>query len=215
VDIILGSVAEDAEDPNRIWNAAFLVSGGRTIGHYDKIRLVPFGEYVPLRPLVEGLGLHNLIPGPVDFSPGPGPALLTPPGLPPVVPLICYEVIFPDGLLPPGPRPGWMLTVTNDAWFGLSSGPYQHFAMARMRSVEQGLPLVRAANSGISAIVDPYGRIVTHLGLGQSGVIDGPLPAALEPTIYARCGDLPALIIWVVGVIFACLKGSARSIIPD
>ena len=116
------------------------------------------------------------------------------PGLPPVAPLICYEAIFPGRSVPPGTRPGLLLNVTNDAWFGITPGPYQHFAQARLRAVEQGLPLVRAANTGISAVVDPYGRIVASLPLGVEGVLDSKLPEAIEPTLFSRMGSWLSLI---------------------
>jgi apolipoprotein N-acyltransferase len=148
---------------------------------------VPFGEYVPLRSL---LGRLNLNVGTVDFLPGPGPQALPLPGLPPASPLICYEAIFPGQVVAPGTRPAWLLNVTNDAWFGISSGPHQHFAAARFRAVEEGLPLVRAANNGISAIVDAQGRVTASLGLGETGIVDGTLPAALGPTLYSRFGDI-------------------------
>jgi apolipoprotein N-acyltransferase len=103
--------------------------------------------------------------------------------------LICYEVIFPGEVVDPGDRPGWLVNVTNDAWYGDSSGPYQHFASARARAVEQGLPLARAANTGISGVIDPYGRVIARLGLGRAGVIDAALPRALpDATIYQRFG---------------------------
>ena len=112
------------------------------------------------------------------------------PRAPSLMPLVCYEIIFPGEAVPRGERPGWLLNLTNDGWFGQSSGPYQHFAMARLRAVEQGVPIVRAANTGISAIVDPYGRVIASLGLGAAGVVDGPLPRPLARlTPYARFGD--------------------------
>ena len=123
-------------------------------------------------PLRRWLGLGKLTAGRTDFTAGPGPRTLRLSGLPPVGPLICYEVIFPARVTAPGPRPAWLLNLTNDAWFGTSSGPFQHFAMARLRAVEQGLPLVRAANTGISGIIDPYGRVVARLALNRQGVID-------------------------------------------
>ena len=116
------------------------------------------------------------------------------PGVPPFLPLICYEAIFPQGLRAPEGRPEWLLQITNDAWFGEASGPYQHFAQARVRAIEQGLPLARAANTGISAMVDPYGRVVAALDLGEMGVVDATLPSRLPPTPYTLLGDLFALI---------------------
>jgi apolipoprotein N-acyltransferase len=194
----------DPARPFRVWNSFVAIdAAGEVRGVYDKHHLVPFGEYIPARALLDLLGLQKLVPGPVDFSAGPGPRTLTLPGLPRVSPLICYEVIFPAEVIAPGARPGWLLTVTNDGWFGSSSGPYQHFGMARMRAVEQGLPLVRAANSGISGIVDPYGRVTVKLGLGVAGVLEGGLPEQLQPTIYARFGDLPALLTWL-SALFCC-----------
>ncbi len=181
--------------PLRIWNSVFAIDRwGEVAGSYDKFHLVPFGEYVPLRRL---LSIAKITHGGRDFSAGPGPRTLHLPGLPPVSPLICYEAIFPGRVLDPGDRPRWLLNVTNDGWFGLSSGPYQHFASARLRSVEEGLPLVRAANTGISGVTDAYGRVLGRLGLGREGVLDSPLPEALAGgTPYSRFGD---------GIIFSLL----------
>ncbi len=161
---------------------------GNLLGSADKFHLVPLGEYVPLRHLFPFI--NKLTPGSEDFVAGPGAQTLKLPGLPPAGALICYEVIFPGRVVDPGHRPQWLLNITNDAWFGTSNGPYQHFTSARLRAVEEGLPLVRAANTGISALVDPYGRVVELIPLGQSGVRDVPLPAALPGlTPYARFGD--------------------------
>ena len=129
------------------------------------------------------------------FSPGGGALALDLRGLPAFAPLICYEAIFPGGVVPAGTRPEWLLNVTNDAWFGTSSGPYQHFASARIRAVEEGLPLVRVANNGISAVVDASGRIVERLGLNEVGVLDSTLPKPVEGlTLYARFGNWAVLI---------------------
>jgi apolipoprotein N-acyltransferase len=106
-----------------------------------------------------------------------------------MLPLVCYEAIFPGAAVPPGERPGWMVNVTNDGWFGLSSGPYQHLQQARVLAIAEGLPLVRAANTGISAVIDPVGRIINSLPLGVEGVLDAQLPAAIAPTHYVRYGD--------------------------
>ena len=173
------------------WNSLHALSpAGAIIASYDKHHLVPFGEYMPLRVIVN---LRVLTFGAVDSSSGPGPRTLRLPGVPPFSPLICYEAIFPgevvaDGATP-NERPQWLLNATNDAWFGHTAGPYQHFQAARLRAVEEGMPLVRAANTGISAVVDSYGRVVGELGLGEAGVLDAPLPPALETrTPMARLG---------------------------
>lgn len=171
----------------RAWNSLHVVDhAGRVVATYDKSHLVPFGEYVPLR---EILPLSKVVPGATDFSAGPGPVALAVPGLPKISPLICYEVIFPGAVVARSERPGALLNLTNDAWYGISAGPFQHFAAARFRAVEEGLPLIRAANNGISAVVDPWGRVVASLGLGRTGVVDSDLPVAIEPTPYARLGD--------------------------
>lgn len=170
-----------------------LDSSGTILANFDKVHLVPFGEFVPLR---DYLSFAKVTHGRVDFTPGPGLKTLDLPGLPPVGPLVCYEVIFPGQVSMPGARPGWLLSVTNDAWFGTSTGPYQHLASARLRAVEEGLPMVRVANTGISAVYDSYGREVARLGLNRSGVIDAALPRALaQPTVFARLGN------WVILVL--------------
>lgn len=170
---------------------------GRTVGLFDKAHLVPFGEYMPLG----GILPIRMVTGGVDFSAGPGPEVLgLPRGLPSPGPLICYEVIFP-GRVVGEERPAWLLNVTNDAWFGISAGPYQHLAAARLRAVEEGLPMVRVAQTGVSAIFDATGRERARLGLGDSGVVAGGLPAALEPTFFARAGLwLPLALVMILGV---------------
>ncbi len=173
-------------------------SAGHVVGLYDKSHLVPFGEYMPLRDVIP---LPAVAAGMADFAAGPGITTMHLPGLPPFSPLICYEVIFPGRVARTDERPEWLLNLTNDGWYGISTGPYQHFAAARLRAVEEGLPLVRVANTGISAIVDPFGRVVSRLGLGEKGVVDGPLPAALgRPTIYGRLGNALPL---ALSVLFA------------
>jgi len=176
----------------RLWNSLQALDGhGDIVATYDKHHLVPFGEYTPLRGL---LGAMKLTVGSTDFSAGSGPVTLALPGLPAASPLICYEAIFPGRVVALGDRPGWLLNVTNDGWFGNSSGPYQHFASARLRAIEEGLPLIRAANSGISAVADPYGRVIGRLALNQIGVLDASLPLPITGgTLYARLGN------WVVG----------------
>jgi apolipoprotein N-acyltransferase len=132
------------------------------------------------------------------------------PNAPGALPLICYEAIFPGIVVTHDERPGWMINLTNDGWFGISTGPYQHLQEARLRAIEQGLPLVRAANTGVSAVVDPLGRIVARLGLGLEGVLDSSLPSALAPTIYVHAGDIPAAIMVAVGLLIALLRRLTR-----
>lgn len=187
--LLTGAVRiEDTAQGRRYFNSVLAIDDqGAVRARYDKFHLVPFGEYVPLRSV---LGLSKLTAGRGDFTPGSGPRTLALDDLPPVSPLICYEAIFPGAVLDPAARPAWLLNVTNDGWFGTTSGPYQHLAAARLRSIEEGLPLVRAANTGISAVTDPYGRIVRRLGLNATGAFDAPLPRALpDPPLYARFGD--------------------------
>ena len=177
----------------RYFNSIQVVADtGAIVGTYDKVHLVPFGEYVPgfVEKVLRSLGLRQFVAIPGGFSAAERHSSLAIPGLPSAAGSICYEAIFPDETLPPGRRPGLILNVTNDGWFGDTPGPRQHFAQARLRAVETGIPLVRAANTGISAIVDPYGRIVRSLPVGQAGVIDSPLPGVAKPTIFSEFGNL-------------------------
>jgi len=187
--------------PFRLWNSFHAIDPRGTIrATYDKYHLVPFGEYVPLRGL---FGISKITEGRTDFTAGPPPRAIELPGLPPVVPQICYEIIFP-GEAASAARPGWIVNITNDAWFGDSAGPRQHFALARMRAAELGLPVARAANTGISAMIDPWGRIVSRLDIGVRGNLDVGLPEALPPTIYSRIGEIP-----MVTLAFLVLAGLA------
>ncbi|HLJ20580.1 MAG TPA: apolipoprotein N-acyltransferase [Stellaceae bacterium] len=185
-------VGSDRSDPppgplEHFWNSMIAIDHAGIIqGYYDKAHLVPFGEYVPFRSI---LPIDKITPGTVDFTFGPGPRTLHLPGLPPVSPLICFEVIFPGAVIDPADRPQWLLAISNDAWYGFTSGPFQHFAIARVRAIEEGLPLVRAANNGISGLIDPLGRVVRRLGLDAVGSLDVPLPRALPPTLYEQAGD--------------------------
>lgn len=191
--LILGAVREapgrGLEDPALLNSVLALNDKGRVVADYDKVRLVPFGEFTPFKSV---LGAMKMTIGDIDYSPGTSDAPVQLVGLPAVRVLICYEAIFP--------RAGngdarWILNITNDAWFGLSAGPYQHFLAARARAIEAGLPLIRAANSGVSAIVDSYGQVIDMLPLNASGVIDGPLPAtaASEP-MFRQLGNLPVTV---------------------
>jgi apolipoprotein N-acyltransferase len=129
-----------------------------------------------------------------------------------VLPLICYEAIFPDAVANRDDRPGWIVNLTNDGWFGISTGPYQHLQQARLRAIEQGLPVVRAANTGISAVIDPLGRIVARLDLGIEGVLDSALPSANPPTLYARAGDVPAAVIIAFAMIFVIRRRMTKRV---
>jgi apolipoprotein N-acyltransferase len=174
---------------NRVYNSVLVIDGdGRVTGSYDKIHLVPLGEYLPFQDFLESLGMMQLTGVRGGFSVGQGPRLLTVPGAPPATPLICYEIIFPHAITEAGTRPGWLLNLTNDAWFGSSAGPYQHFHQAQVRAVEQGLAVVRAANTGISAVIDPYGRVRAEIGLGEKGVIDAALPEMGPQTLFSQFG---------------------------
>jgi apolipoprotein N-acyltransferase len=166
-------------------------------GIYDKAHLVPFGEYQP-----DWLPLGiQLVPG-GGFARGPGPRTLHVAGLPPAGAMICYEAIFPSQVVDPADRPAWMVNVTNDAWFGDSAGPRQHLAAARLRAVEEGLPLVRAANTGISAVFDGYGHELTRLGMRQAGVLSVMLPGVLPVTVYARMGLVTPACLGMLSVFF-------------
>ena len=153
---------------------------------YDKLHLVPFGEYLPFQDWMEKLGFVQLTKVQGGFIPGTRRRAMEIPNAPRALPLICYEAIFPGDVAARDDRPGWIVNLTNDGWFGISTGPYQHLQQARLRAIEEGLPVVRAANTGISAVIDPSGRIVARLGLGIEGVLDANLPSALPPTVYAR-----------------------------
>jgi len=185
-----------------VYNSIYVIDhDGSLDSFYDKTHLVPFGEYLPFQHFLESLGLQQLTKQRGGFLAGDRRRLIAVSGAPQALPLICYEIIFPGEVMPKGPRPGWIINVTNDGWFGISSGPYQHFQQARVRAIEEGLPLVRAANTGISAVVDPVGRIIDSLPLGVEGVIDAPLPQPIGAPIYARVGDVPAAMFVVVALL--------------
>ena len=176
----------------------------KLVGAYDKIKLVPFGEFVPFDVLLSAIGIQKLTHGRGSFAEGVSPRpLFTVPGLPPALGLVCYEALFPGEIVQGTARPGVLINVTNDGWFGSTTGPYQHYYQSRVRAVEEGLPLIRAANNGISAVVDPYGRPLQTLGLNVRGVIDSPLPEALPPPLYAKVGDWTLVLVLVLFASFA------------
>jgi apolipoprotein N-acyltransferase len=195
--------------PYRPWNSIHAINNkAEIVATYDKFHLVPFGEYVPFRRWVS---FTKLTAGRTDFSAGNGPKTIQLPGLPPFSPLICYEIIFPDNVTEPNSSARWLLNVTNDAWFGRSAGPYQHFAMARLRAVEQGIPLIRVANTGISATTDAYGRITGRLGLNAQGIVDSGLPQSISGlTLFSRFGSLPTfLLAALLFLLIICRRGAA------
>jgi apolipoprotein N-acyltransferase len=195
----LGRGRPDAETPDgmRYFNSLFVLTDeggdGLTVtGVYDKFRLVPFGEYLPAGGLLGALGVRSLTHMPTDFSAGPRPAPIDIPGVAPAQPLICYESLYP-GFTPGGAgRPQWIVNISNDAWFGRSSGPLQHLNLASYRAIETGLPIVRSTPTGVSAMIDPWGRVIADQRLepGESGVIDARLPRPAATTVYGRLGDL-------------------------
>ncbi|HVJ35944.1 MAG TPA: apolipoprotein N-acyltransferase [Terriglobia bacterium] len=191
---------------DRVYNSLEVLDGnGQILGTADKVHLVPLGEFVPLRGMFPFI--NKLTPGDTDFSTGPGPQTLHVPGLPPFGSLICYEVIFPGAVTNPADRPDWLLTITNDGWFGTSTGPYQHFASARFRAVEEGLPLIRAANTGITGAVDPYGRVIAALPLGVAATLDVTLPEKLqEQTTFSRFG------IWIFVLFSLAMAVAAQAL---
>ena len=204
--LITGSVrAPDLPPGTRItraYNSIYAIDhDGSVLSIYDKLHLVPFGEFLPFQDWMEKLGFAQLTKVQGGFIPGTGRRAMEIPNAPRALPLICYEAIFPDEVAARGDRPGWIINLTNDGWFGISTGPYQHLQQARLRAIEQGLPVVRAANTGISAVIDPIGRIVARLGLGVEGVLDSSLPAAIATTVYARSGDIPAAMLVAAALI--------------
>jgi apolipoprotein N-acyltransferase len=201
--------APTARGTMRAYNSVYVIDhDGTILSVYDKVHLVPFGEYLPFQAFLEKLGLMQLTKVQGGFLAGDRHRSFSVPRAPRMLPLICYEIIFPGDVVPAGERPAWLLNLTNDGWFGISTGPYQHLQQARVRAIEEGLPVVRAANTGVSAIIDPLGRIVKSLPLGTEGVIDGPLPRPIALTFYARTGD--SLVGLVLGTVFVIVLGTFR-----
>jgi apolipoprotein N-acyltransferase len=195
--LLAGAARAEGRSDDGVWNSLLVIDGtGAIVAHYDKVHLVPLGEYIPFhRQLAPVSGFI----GRGSFEEGEARVTLAPPGLPPFSPVICYEVIFPGAVTGPGARPLWLLNVTNDAWFGLSTGPRQHLVSARLRAVEEGLPMIRSANTGVSAVIDAYGRVLASLDMQQQGIIDHRIPPARGATPYSRWGDwtLLALIVFL------------------
>ncbi|WP_020180819.1 apolipoprotein N-acyltransferase [Methylopila sp. M107] len=207
---IRGERRNDGSGAADYWNALHLVGDdGAILSTYDKIHLVPFGEYLPFQSFLEWLGLEQLTRQRGGFASGDRRAVIALPQGPRFRPLICYEAIFPEEVAG-DERPDFLLNVTNDAWFGRTPGPYQHAAQARVRSIEQGLPMVRSANGGISSIVDSYGRILDHARLGERGVVDGLLPRPLKETIFTATNGRLHLFFPFLFVFLVCIRPRRR-----
>jgi apolipoprotein N-acyltransferase len=191
---------------SRVYNSLLVVGDkGEILDAYDKIHLVPFGEYLPMQALLESIGLEQLTRWRGGFSIGVTPRpLLEIPGLPPALGLICYEAVFPAAIVQGGQRPGLLINVTNDGWFGDTTGPWQHFHQTRVRAVEEGLPIIRSANNGVSAIVDGTGRVVAMLTLNARGNLDSGVPSSIAAPVYAKLGDCTfvGLLLIFLGVVF-------------
>jgi len=203
--LLTGAIRATKRRADGVWNSLLAIDqGGAIVAYYDKVHLVPFGEYIPfhkdLAPLAGLIGRGS-------FEIGDGQVTLAPPGLPAFSPVICYEVIFPGAVTGPGARPRWLLNITNDAWFGLSTGPYQHFTSARLRTIEEGLPMIRAANTGVSAVIDAYGRVLVSLDMEQQGIIDHAIPPARAATPYAQWHDWTLLVLIIVLAVAMIVTG--------
>ena len=198
-----------SKDNLSFYNSLFVFGPGAAPLVYDKFHLVPFGEYVPFANILNHIGVTKLTDGQEGFASGDGPHTYKLFGAPTVTPLICYEIIFPGAVTPgqQSQRPGWFVNVTDDSWFGPWAGPYQHLLIARARAIEEALPVARAANTGISAVIDPFGRITAQLDLGKMGDLDARLPQAAEPSIYAQFGDLAFLLLLVTATVLAFVLG--------
>lgn len=208
--LLTGGFRIAKSDPRKFYNTLSAIdSHGRVLGNFDKFHLVPWGEYIPYQ---EWLPLKSIAADFGEFVAGDGPYTIDGlPNTPAFSPLVCYEVIFPGAVKKPGTHPQWLVNITNDAWFGRTSGPHQHLAQALTRAVEEGVPLARAAGSGISVFVDPYGRILKKLPLGAVGIIDSPLPRTLKPTLFGRFGNAVFLLMTVFFGICAMLLTRRRA----
>jgi apolipoprotein N-acyltransferase len=192
-------------------NSTWLIDPeGRVLNRYDKAHLVPYGEYLPLGPLLEPLGLARVVPGDLDFWEGPGPRTLDVPGFGRVGIQICYEMVFSGHVVDRYNRPDFLFNPSNDAWFGWW-GPPQHLAQARLRALEEGLPVVRSTPTGISALVDARGNLLAAIALGEYGVIDAQVPPAAAPTPFARAGNLLPFLFAALLVIAAALLARLQS----
>ncbi|ODU20979.1 MAG: apolipoprotein N-acyltransferase [Sphingomonas sp. SCN 67-18] len=212
--LLTGGVALIGDAQGRVIgarNSLFaLAPDGSLPARYDKAHLVPYGEYLPMRPILSAIGLSRLVPGDLDFWPGPGPRTIAIPGFGTVGVQICYEIIFSGAVIDPAHRPDFLFNPSNDAWFG-AWGPPQHLAQARLRAIEEGIPVVRSTPTGISAVIDAQGRLLDSLPHESAGAIEARLPAAAAPTPFARLGNLlPGLLIVFLGALAVVFRRAAR-----
>ena len=209
--------AANSDQKPKVFNSLYVINGnGETVAARDKVRLLPFGEFLPFHDFLEGLGFQQLTRLRGGFAAGHQRSVVDIPGTPTFLPLICYEIIFSGAVQPAdgfsGPQPKWIVNLTNDAWFGMTAGPYQHAHQAQVRAVEEGLPVVRAANNGISFVTDGYGRIDESLSLGQRGVVDSQLPVARAFTVFRHLGNVPILVfICLIMLSFFFLKRNSKN----
>ena len=215
-DVLLtGGLAIESRDGahvDRATNSIFALGpGGKVIGRFDKAHLVPYGEYLPMRPLLSTIGLSRLAPGDLDFTPGPGPRTIDIGGEWGKVGFdLCYEIIFSGHVVDERNRPGFIFNPSNDAWFG-SWGPPQHLAQARLRAAEEGLPILRATPTGISAVIDARGNVVKQIGWHQAGAISAVLPAAANaPPLFARFGNAIPLLLGLLLIAGGIVLGRKR-----
>ena len=207
----IGLVRDKAREITAARNSLFVLGpDGRLLSHYDKAHLVPYGEYLPMRPLLSFLGLSRLAPGDFDFLPGPGPRSLALPGFGTVGVQVCYEIVFSGHVVDRDARPRFIFNPSNDAWFG-SWGPPQHLAQARLRAAEEGIPIVRSTPTGISAVIDAHGQVLKSLPWRQPGVIDAQLPPpAASLTLFARYGNIIPVLIGFALIIGGIVLGRGR-----
>jgi apolipoprotein N-acyltransferase len=212
--LLTGGIALQSKDGFTIsgaTNSVFILApGGKLVGRYDKAHLTPYGEYLPMRPLLSAIGLSRLAPGDTDFTPGPGPRTVPLPGWGKVGLQICYEIIFSGQVVDEKNRPSFIFNPSNDAWFG-RWGPPQHLAQARLRAAEEGLPVLRSTPTGVSAVIDGRGNVVKSLPWRTAGVIDVVLPpAAKSPPLFARFGNVIPLLLGFALIISGIVLGSRR-----
>lgn len=213
--LLTGAIRPPEQPPGskvtRAYNSIYAIGhDGTILSVYDKLHLVPFGEYLPFQSAMEKLGFVQLTKVHGGFIPGTLRRTMALPNAPRVLPLICYEAIFSGDIMMRDDRPGWIVNLTNDGWFGISTGPYQHLQQSRMRAIEENVPVVRSANTGISAVVDSSGRIVAQLDLGIEGVLDSGLPTAGTPTLFSRLGDIPAATFVALATFFVIRRRTAK-----